>query len=66
MHMVSDTPLTDVQETRLKEIIREAIEFPFQLQFVYFSGEIPRGPGWKFEEFICEASMKPCTRMASI
>ncbi len=56
VRLVSDSPLTDVQETRLKEIIREALEFPFQLQFVYFSGEIPRGPGGKFEEFICEAS----------
>ena len=55
VRLVSDMPLTDVQETRLKQIVHESLEFPFQLQFVYFSGEIPRGPGGKFEEFICEA-----------
>lgn len=55
VRLVSDNPLTDVQEARLKEIVHESLEFPFQLQFVYFTGEIPRGPGGKFEEFICEA-----------
>ena len=56
VRLVSDSPLTDVQETRLKEIIHESLKFPFQLHFVYVSGEIPRGPGGKFEEFICEAN----------
>ena len=56
VRLVSDTPLTDGQETRLKEVIHESLEFPFQLQFVYFPGNIPRGPGGKLEEFICEAS----------
>ena len=56
VRLVSDSYLTQEQETRLKEIIHESLSYPFQLQFVYFSGEIPRGNGGKFEEFICKAT----------
>jgi phenylacetate-CoA ligase len=56
VRLVADSPLTDAQEGRLTEMVHEALGFPFQLHFVYFSGEIPRGPGGKFEEFICEAT----------
>jgi hypothetical protein len=28
--------------------------YRFKMQFVYFEDQIPRGPGGKFEEFICE------------
>lgn len=58
--------LTDVQETRLREIIHELLEFPFQLQFVYFSGEIPHGSGGKFEEFNLRGKLKQFTHITSI
>lgn len=54
VRLVSDSPLTQQQETRLRELIHESMGFPFQLQFAYFPDQLPRGPGEKFEEFICE------------
>lgn len=54
VRLVSDSPLTQQQEARLRELIQESLGFPFQLQFVYFPDQLPRGPGGKFEEFICE------------
>jgi len=54
VRLVTDSPLTQEQETQLKALIHEWMEFPFKLQFVYFPGEIPRGRSGKFEEFICE------------
>jgi phenylacetate-CoA ligase len=54
VRLVSDSLVTQEQEVRLGETIRESLGFPFQLRFVYFPDEIPRGPGGKFEEFICE------------
>jgi hypothetical protein len=35
-------------------VIRSALGYPFRLEFIYFAGEIPRGPGGKFEEFVSE------------
>lgn len=55
VRLVSDTPLSGTQETRLTELVRDNLGYPFQLRFVYFSGAIPRGPGGKFGEFVCEA-----------
>jgi phenylacetate-CoA ligase len=54
VRLVSAAPVTAEQEQRLGDIIREGLDFPFQLYFTYFPQEIPRGPGGKFEEFICE------------
>ena len=54
VRLVSDAPLTVQQEQRLGGVIRESLGFPFRLQFVYFPEQIPRSPGGKFEEFVCE------------
>ena len=54
VRLVSDAPLSSEQEERLAEIIHKTVRHPFQLKFVYFDNEIPRGRGGKFEEFICE------------
>jgi len=54
VRLVSAAPLTADQEQRIGDLVREALDFPFKLQFRYFQEEIPRGPGGKFEEFICE------------
>jgi phenylacetate-CoA ligase len=54
VRMVVDVPLTPDQERQLGVVIREALGFVFSLQFTYFPDQIPRGPGGKFEEFVCE------------
>lgn len=54
VRLVCDAPLTTGQERRMGDLIHEALDFPFQLQFTYFQEQIPRGPGGKFEEFVCQ------------
>jgi phenylacetate-CoA ligase len=51
---VADRPLTGEEEARLVRAIQPALGHPFRLTFSYFDGEIPRGPGGKFEEFVSE------------
>jgi phenylacetate-CoA ligase len=46
---------TEAQQTRLTEIIREELGYPFEVRYVWHEGPIPRGPGGKFEEFVCRA-----------
>ena len=53
VRLVTDAPLTAEQEAQLARVVREALGFPFRLRFAYFDGDIPRGPGGKFEEFVC-------------
>lgn len=52
VRFVVERPLTAAEEARLAAVIQAALGHPFRLKFVYFAGEIPRGPGGKFEEFI--------------
>ena len=54
VRLVSDALLTADQERRIGALICEALDYSFKLQFTYFPEEIPRGPGGKFEEFVCE------------
>ncbi|MCJ7837749.1 MAG: hypothetical protein MUP61_00860 [Burkholderiales bacterium] len=54
VRLVADTPLSVDQEQQIGDFVRKALDFPFKLQFVYFSGQIPRGLGGKFEEFVSE------------
>jgi len=54
VRLVSDAPVTAEQEKQLTTVIHEWMRHPFQLQFIYFENEIPRGRSGKFEEFICE------------
>jgi len=56
VRLVSDAPVTADQERRIGDLICKALDFSFNLRFVYFEGHIPRGPGGKFEEFVCELS----------
>jgi len=49
---VADRPLTADEEARLAAVIRSALGHPFRIAFSYFDGEIPRGAGGKFEEFV--------------
>jgi phenylacetate-CoA ligase len=54
VRLVSAAPLTADQERRIGDLIREALDFSFKLNFTYFAEQIPRGLGGKFEEFVCE------------
>jgi phenylacetate-CoA ligase len=54
VRLVSAAPLTLDQERRIGALVCEALDYSFKLEFAYFQEEIPRGPGGKFEEFICE------------
>ncbi len=54
VRLVSQAPLSADQERRIGDLICTALDFSFKLQFVYFAEQIPRGPGGKFEEFVCE------------
>lgn len=52
VRLVAERPLTAGEESRLTEVIRQALDHPFRLTFVYYDGEIPRTAGGKFEEFV--------------
>ena len=54
VRLVSDAPLTVDQERRIGKVIDVALGHSFKLVFVYFPEQIPRGPGGKFEEFVCQ------------
>jgi phenylacetate-CoA ligase len=56
VRLVAERGLTANEEAELGDVIRGALGHPFQLRFTYFESEIPRGPGGKFEEFVCRAS----------
>jgi hypothetical protein len=53
MKLVVERPLTAKQEADLADLLRDAVGYPFRIAFTYYEGEIPRGPGRKFEEFLC-------------
>ncbi|HMH48732.1 MAG TPA: AMP-binding protein [Candidatus Acidoferrum sp.] len=53
VRLVSEAPLSAAQEAELSAVIQDALGHPFVLSFTYFAGAIPRGPGGKFEEFVC-------------
>ena len=43
------------QEARLTAIIQKALHHPFDIRYEWHETPLPRGPGGKFEEFICRA-----------
>jgi len=49
---VADRPLTGEEEGQLARVIQTSLDHPFRVSFTYLEGEIPRGPGGKFEEFV--------------
>jgi len=53
--LAADRPLTSTEESKLSEIIRAELGYPFELSFVYVD-EIPRSPSGKFEDFRSELS----------
>lgn len=54
MRLAVERPLTADEEKALAGKLMEVIRFRGVVDFDYCTEEIPRGPGGKFEEFICE------------
>jgi phenylacetate-CoA ligase len=46
---------TPEQEARLAKIIQEELKHPFEIRYEWQEEPLPRGPGGKFEEFLCRA-----------
>ncbi|HSI15789.1 MAG TPA: hypothetical protein VK961_27325 [Chthoniobacter sp.] len=44
------------QEAQLTAIIQEELKHPFEIQYEWHEEPLARGPGGKFEEFICRAT----------
>ena len=54
MRLAAERTLTAGEEARLAEKLCEYFGHRFAVDFEYFAPNIPRGPGGKFEDFICE------------
>jgi phenylacetate-CoA ligase len=52
LKLVTAAPLEAAAEQRLTAIVQEALRHPFQIRITYVAGQLPRGPGGKFEEFV--------------
>jgi phenylacetate-CoA ligase len=52
IRLVVSAPLRGDQEAALTAVVREALGYPFILQFSYYDAELPKSRGGKFEEFI--------------
>ena len=54
LRLAVERPLTVAEEGALAEKLVEFLGHRFAVNFEYFAPAIPRGPGGKFEDFICE------------
>ena len=43
------------QEARLTTILQDELKYPFEIRYEWHEEPLPRGPGGKFEEFVCRA-----------
>ena len=50
--LLVEAPLSAEEEARLRASLQGIMGYPFHISFVYFSGELPRKSGSKFEEFV--------------
>lgn len=50
--LLVDASFSAEAENRLRTGLQGLMGHPFHISFVYFSGDLPRGPGGKFEEFV--------------
>jgi len=51
--LVVERPLTQAEQEGLRTRIRTTLPYPFRIDFT-FVDEIPRSPGWKYEDFISQ------------
>lgn len=49
---------TPEQEAQLTAIIQEELKYPFDIDYEWHEEPLPRGPGGKFEEFICRVGVE--------
>ncbi|TRZ93044.1 MAG: phenylacetate--CoA ligase family protein [Rhodocyclaceae bacterium] len=54
LRLAVERPLSVVEEGALAEILVEFLGHRFAVDFEYCTPVIPRGPGGKFEDFVCE------------
>jgi phenylacetate-CoA ligase len=54
LRLAVERPLGLAEENALAEKLVEFLGHRFAVDFEYFTPAIPRGPGGKFEDFICE------------
>jgi phenylacetate-CoA ligase len=53
--MSSPSRPTSGQEACLTAIIQDELKYPFEMRYEWHESALPRGPGGKFEEFLCSA-----------
>ena len=58
LRLVAERQLTEAEESRLLELIHECLGYPFEVRFQYTS-RIERGPGGKFDQFMCQIPDDP-------
>lgn len=56
LRLVVARPLTDAEESGLREHLRTTLGWPAEVRLSYFDDAIPGAPGGKFEDFICRVS----------
>lgn len=61
LRLTVERPLGAAEEAALAELVGSFLGHPFAVDFEYFADGIPRGPGGKFEDFICEVLATPPT-----
>lgn len=54
LRLCTERTLTVAEESALARLLGKNLGFPFAVDFEYYAEGIPRGPGGKFEDFICE------------
>jgi len=59
LKLVVERPISADEEQSLTEVLNRFLGHSFAVDFEYFSHQIPRGPGGKFEDFICEIPFTP-------
>ena len=53
--MSTASPPAPEQEARLTTIIQDELKYPFAIRYEWQEEPLARGPGGKFEEFLCRA-----------
>lgn len=52
LRLVTETPLSSVQEQQLARALTRSLGHAFRVSFSYFEGELPRSSGGKHEELV--------------
>lgn len=59
LRLAVERPLSSAEENALADKLVEFLGHRFVVDFEYFAPAIPRGPGGKFEDFVCEIRDSP-------